>query len=205
MKSVLVQSIISAVILVGVLVGYGVWYSIVAGESGRAAELSEHIKAKTETASRASAVRATLDELAADEKIMQNYFISEQNIVSFLEGLEAVGTRLGADVQVASVAQGKGLSARTLAVSLKIGGEFDALMRTIGTLEYAPYDITVSNVVIGKNPVDVKPSWSATLTLKVGSTATSTAAVRAPQGSSSQTKTEKVSSPKSSIPTPEPL
>ena len=64
-----------------------------------------------------------------------------------------------------------------LVLALGIKGTFDAVMRTLGVFDYAPYDVSIPSVSLSQ---DGKNSWRASLTLMVGSvpgTATSTKAV----------------------------
>lgn len=173
MKTALFQAALALALLALGLVGYGVWYARVAGESAEAASLAAQISDKTETAERASAVRTALAELSASESVVQGYSLSESTIVPFLTALESLGSAVGAKVDVLSVGTGKG---NVLAVSLKIAGSFDAVMRTIGSVEYAPYDISFKSVTLAEGGDTDTPTWSASVLMQVGSTASTSAA-----------------------------
>ena len=158
-------------VLTFVGVGYGFWYRIVAGESARSAGLAQQIETKKETAKRASAVQTALTELESDEGAVEDYFVSEKNIVAFLGRLESLGSGIGAKVTVASVGALSG-AGQTLSVALGISGSFDVVMRTVGAIEYAPYAITVSSFTMAKGEGASGVLWHANLVVGVGSTAT---------------------------------
>jgi len=156
------------------LVGYGFWYAAIASESADVAGLQSQIDAKSENISSIVSARAAVAEISGDEASMQNYFIPETGVVAFIDGLEAQGRSQGATASVLSVSTGAKNTQSTLLLSLTIKGTFDAVMRTVGAIEYAPYDLSVSGLSLAQSD---KNSWQADLKLTVGSvnTATSTA------------------------------
>ena len=69
-------------------------------------------------------------------------------------------------MKVLSVSAG-GTNARpTLTLAVTVTGAFDAVMRTAGSVEYAPYDISISKFSVMKSD---KKNWLANLELVVGS------------------------------------
>lgn len=149
-------------------IGYGLWYAKVAAESAVAAILTTEIEIKTEAATRAGAVLAALAKLQVNEAAIEGYLISEDNIVAFLEGLERAGASLGAHTRVVSVGVSQGESG-VLAAALSVEGSFDAVMRTIGIIEYAPYAITLATIAL-QRPLE-SAVWVASVGLSVGSAA----------------------------------
>jgi hypothetical protein len=162
------------------LLGYGAWYSVVAAKSAAVAALEGEIRTKTDTGRRIAAARETLAELAGDERLIQHYFVSESAIVDFINYLEARGPALATEVDVASVATGEDKTRPTLLVTLAIRGAFDAVMRTIGSVEYAPYDLSITGLIVTHE----LETWRAEMKLVVGSVpvaaATSTPATTKP-------------------------
>ena len=166
MKSAFTHLALSLTVCIAVLVGYGFWYAAVAEKSAMVTILQGQIDAKSEAVSRMATTRAALAEIAGDETAVQSYFVPETAVVAFIDGLESRARSLGATLDVLSVATG-GASARpTLAFSIVIKGAFDAVMRAVGAIEYAPYAISVSDLSIGQ---DDKKNWSANLKLLVAS------------------------------------
>jgi len=155
------------------LFGYGTWYATVAAQSTAAAALQNQIAAQAETISRIASARLALDEIADDEATVQSYFVSEGDIVSFIDQLELRGKNQGATVNVLSVSTGTVGTQPVFVLSLAVNGPFDSVLRTIGTIEYAPYDLFISGLSLSQND---KTSWHATLTLTVGLTKNTTSA-----------------------------
>lgn len=174
MKSHFFHLILAFFVAVAVLVCHGFWYSIVAEKSAKVANLKEQIAVKTETASRIASARAALAEISDDEKTLQEYFVPETGVVAFIGEIESQGRELGSEVSVLSVSTDTIDKQPAFIFSLNIKGTFDSVMRTVGVIEYAPYNLSISKISIIK---DDKDSWNTNLDLVVGSVsvATSTA------------------------------
>ncbi len=117
-------------------------------ERERAEQLTAEIGTKRLEALRVAAAKEALPALATDETAINQYFIKADDIVPFLETLQRTGTRQGAEVEVLAVSADQGGSQHRLSLSLRIVGTFDAVMRTVGSIEYGPYDIALSNVTL---------------------------------------------------------
>lgn len=167
MKKPITHLIIALAMGGGALLAYGTWYSTITAESAVVATLGNQINVSTETASHVASVRMALTEIASDETSIQGYFVPETNVVGFIDGLEARGQAQGATVKILSVSAGSVNARPTLTFALTVNGTFDAVMRTVGAIEYAPYDLSISSLALGQ---DAKNSWHADLNLLVGST-----------------------------------
>ncbi|MFM2331114.1 MAG: hypothetical protein RLZZ26_621 [Candidatus Parcubacteria bacterium] len=168
MKSPFIHLIFWLLICAGVLIGYGVWYTTVTSKSAEVADLERQIVDKTQTSARAAATRTALAEIAGDETLVQSYFVSEAGVVPLIDDLQKRASSQSAEMKVLSVSTA-GASAQggtALLLTVSIDGTFDAVMRTVGTVEYAPYDISISKFAIHKV---AKTSWHADLELTVGS------------------------------------
>lgn len=168
MKSPLVHIIFAFSLCVAMLIGYGVWYAVIKDKSAAVASLESQIVTKTDAMSRVASARAALAEIAGDEARMQGYFVPETGVVAFINNLEALGQTQGSTtISVLSVST----SGATLTFTLTIKGTFDAVMRTVGAIEYAPYDLSISTLSLIQ---DGKNIWHADLNLLVGSVSAST-------------------------------
>lgn len=176
MKSSLAHLSIALLICILSIAGYAYGYTYVANESAQAAELAATIEAKKATVDRSSLIRAALLKLGEDEARIKNYFVSEENIVAFLSELQSLGQSLGTKVEIVSVAASKDVTRPVLTVSLRIEGAFDALSRTIGAIEYAPYAITVTSANLSATPTSENTLWSTAMTLEVGAMPSATTA-----------------------------
>ncbi|HEY4500776.1 MAG TPA: hypothetical protein VJI70_00700 [Candidatus Paceibacterota bacterium] len=166
MKSISFHIVAWVSICVAALVGQGFWYATIARKSATVADLQSQIDTKAETASRIASARTALVEIADDESVVQGYFVPETGVVSFIDDLEARARGQKAGIKVLSVSIGDAKRKATLVFSLTITGTFDAVMRTIGVIEYAPYGLSISKLSVGK---DEKSIWHANLELLVGS------------------------------------
>ncbi len=165
MKSPFTHLIFALIVCAFALVGYGAAYAAIASKSADVSLLQEQINAQTDTVNRLTMARATLAELSTDETEVQNYFVPQSGIVSFIDGIEAQGRALGTSIQVQSVST-SGTSVRpALDLSLTIDGPFDGVMRTVGAIEYAPYAISISHLSVDT----AGKGWEAQMTLVVGS------------------------------------
>ena len=171
MRSTLLFNFIGALLVCSaVLAGYGVWYAAIASKSAAVAHLQNQIDTTNENASRATSARAALAEIADDEATVQNYFIPETGVVVFINDLETRGRSQGAAINVLSVSTSGTSIQPTLTLSLTIGGTFDAVMRTVGMIEYAPYNISIITISLTHEAT----VWRASLNMIVGSVPVST-------------------------------
>lgn len=166
MKSPFSQLILAISVCAVSLIGYGVSYIAISDKSAAVTLLQSQIDTKTGAVSRIATTRAALAEIAGDETIVQGYFVPETDVVAFINSLETRGRTQGATVSVLSVSTGGTRTRPTISFLLSIKGTFDAVMRTIGAIEYAPYAISIPTLSMNQ---DAKNSWHADLTLLVGS------------------------------------
>jgi len=166
MKSSLTHLTLALLICAGSAVGFWFWYTSIVEKSIEATILQGQINAKSGAISRITTARTVFAEIENDEAAVQSYFVPETGVVAFIDTLEGRGRSLGATVNVLSVSTGGDSAHPTLELTLSIKGSFDAVMRTVGSIEYAPYAISISSLLVGK---DVKESWMANLKMRVAS------------------------------------
>lgn len=160
-----------------VLVAYTFWYGAVGSVSAHAAALANEIAMKSENTTRIAAAKTTLASLAVDEQAVHGYFVSAGDIVPFLEHLESTGRALGAKIEVVSVGAEPATPREHLRLSLKLSGSFDAVLRSLGAIEYAPYDVTLTTLTLDTIPPagGGRAVWNAAAVFSVGTrTASST-------------------------------
>lgn len=188
MKYSFLKNIAILSVCVVAIFGCAAWYSTVSTKSAEVADLQNKIDAKKETMARVAGTRATLSGIKDDEAVVFGYFVPETGVVPFIDAIEAQGETLGTVVRVLSVSASgtKTNQVPALLMSLSVKGEFDSVLRTVGSIEYAPYAISISNLSMTKDTV---AGWQADIKLIVGSvsatrsdtvpqTASSTAPVR---------------------------
>ncbi len=174
MKSPAAHFFITVIACVLALFACRWWYTDVETKSVDVANLQQQIYSETQTAGIVGAARAEIARISSDEVTLQNYFVPQTGVVSFINFLEGEGRSQGSSVKILSVSPGTG-TPPTLVLKFTIGGTFDAVMRTVGTIEYSQYDLYVSQFSVTQDGTN---SWNANVGLVVGSinlqTATST-------------------------------
>jgi hypothetical protein len=169
MRSPLAHILLATLILIGALALYASGYAALSRESASVAGLEQQIESTAQAVSRVASIRAALTELSSDEIAVQSYFVSEASVVSFINDLEARGLAQGATVSVLSVAKSGTASRPALHLALSIKGTFDAVMRTVGIVEYAPYALSISSLAVSAGQ---SGTWNADLSIEVGSVPT---------------------------------
>lgn len=135
----------------------------------KAVQLAQEVATKQEEALRVASAKAALPVLAQSEEALLQYCTKSSDIVPFLERLEKQGRAAGVAVEVLSVSPEQGAQNR-IALSLTMSGSFDAVVRSIGTIEYSPYDSVVKTVALDSGTeTDTKtPTWTAAVVLSLG-------------------------------------
>lgn len=165
--------IIMALVFFGALSLYGAWYSRVGKESANVLSLQSEIQAKIETAAHAQEAKTQLNRALADRESITGYFVNTNDVVPFLETLQSTGAKYGSKVSVESVSAQPAEPHALLQLSLRITGSFDSVERTLGAIEYEPYDTTISNVTLDTPGGSAAPQWTAAVTMNVGTMDTS--------------------------------
>lgn len=172
------HAIVMILVFIGALSVYGTWYAAIGKESANAVSLQSQIQAKTETEANAQAAKSQLAKALSDQANITGYFVSTNDIVSYLGALQNTGTKYGAKVEVESVTSQPAQPHTLLQLALRITGPFNSVERTLGAIEYEPYDTTVTTVTLDTPGGAGTPQWTAAVTMNVGTVdATSTPSV----------------------------
>lgn len=132
---------------------------------------AQQIIEKTAELQRVQNARAALSSLASDEQTVQGYSVAKEDIVDFLGNLQLTGKPFGTHVDVLSVANEKGGTSGRVALALTIQGPFEGVMRTLGAIEYGPYDGVITNLTLTTSLGAASSSarlWSASTIYSVG-------------------------------------
>ena len=170
-KTSLIQVGIAGAVLLIALVAYVFWYMTVSGMGKEVATLEVEIQSRANESERINDARTALSLLATSEARLRSYFINTEEVVIFLERITATGRALGADVEVVNVqAETQTETRGQMALSLYITGSFDAVMRTVGAIEFGPFDSSLTDITIDKKPKSQNQPdmWVATATYAIG-------------------------------------
>lgn len=161
----------SALAILALSVGLCVWAGMTVDKvEKKATTLQTEVSAAQTQIDRVRAAKEALPALASAETATSAFLLSQEDIVPFLETLERKGRAQGGVVTVLSVNTEKTGAKSRIALSLTITGSFDAVLRTLGTIEYSSYDIRVVSATIEKvGAADKGPaSWNASVVLSIG-------------------------------------
>jgi len=173
----LTQLIITLIVAFASVAGYVLWYVHVGALTTDSKVLGLEIKQKTSDSTRTAAIKNSIDDLEANEDSAKTYFVGSMDVVGYLSTLEMLGDQLGTKVKVLSVSADTLKPSGHLNVSLTIDGTFSNVIKTLGAIEYQPYDTVTKSVTVDTSKTasaSSTPIWSATAIFSVG-TATSTA------------------------------
>jgi len=154
-----IHCIVSLVVFLLAAGAYAFFQYHVMQEARRSADLAHKIDATVKSAVRAAETSDTLEALAADEAAIQSYYVTPDQIVPFLERIEETGRSIGSAVEVTSVSDKPGSDGR-ITLSLRIIGSFDAVLRTLGAIEYGPYDSRIASLTFD-TPATGGSAWTA--------------------------------------------
>ncbi len=171
--------VIAAIFFAVVLSVYLFWNNTLMRVSGEVASLASDITTKNKTFAETIVAEKELTKLSTEESTIQGYFVKTADVVPFLEGMQTLGSSVGAKVTIVSVSTNP-LPRQHLELALRISGTFDAVVRAVGLIEYSPYDVTTTSLTLSSDPsTDPKVGsvWSGALTLQIG-TASSTVPVK---------------------------
>jgi hypothetical protein len=165
----LIPLVVGSLLLIVAAALYAFGYNALIENTAQADKLATTVATKTTQLERVTQAHAALDTLASDEDLLRQYSIGKDAIVPFLETLQTTGRSLGTKVEVLSVVDEKDGKHPRVALSLAVTGSFDAVMRTLGTIEYSPYDSVLRNLTLDSITVaSGTPAWSASVVYSVG-------------------------------------
>ncbi len=148
----LTQLATALLILLIVLGVYLFWYAQVGAETRKIGIMEAQIQTQTQASSHIDLIKSQLNDLNTGQEAISQYFVSTNNVVPYLEGLQATGQFFGSNVTIASVSATPGTFYGKLDLSLTISGPFSAVVRTLGAIEYQPYDTTINTLSLDTTP-----------------------------------------------------
>lgn len=176
---------IMLVVLLGVFTAYGAWYAQVGKASSDAISLATQIQERRQSQASAQEAKDQLERALVDEASITGYFVDTDDVVDFLGSLQATGNAQGTNVEVVSVSAEPARPHGVLVLALRITGTFDSVLRTLGAIEYQPYDTVLTGLTLDTTDGGVAArQWEAAATLRVGNSE------RAPAPRAASTTTE---------------
>ena len=113
------------------------------------ARLSTELSGISEEEAYYRGLKKTISDTRAEQEALNSFFIDPDNFVSFVEEIEALGTRAGVALTVESAALTD--NDRNLALTLNTGGTFGETLYFLSLLEAYPAKITFDRAWIAKS------------------------------------------------------
>ncbi len=161
--------LIMLAVLIGAFAAYGAWYGQVGKVSSDAISFATQIQERRQNQASAQEAKEQLESALVDEASITGYFVDTDDVVDFLGSLQATGNAQGAKVEVVSVSAEPARPHGVLVLALRITGTFDSVLRTLGAIEYQPYDTTLMGLTLDTTDGGAAArQWEAAATLRVG-------------------------------------
>ena len=172
MRRSLITLGLSVVMLVSAGTAYSLAYYWLTKSTAELTVLEQKVNAETVQVERIKrAQEGVSGGLTSDEELVQHYFLNKQELVPFLEHLQNTGKILGSTLQVNTITETKVDSRTRIQLAFTVTGSFDAVMRTLGALEFAPYDGVLTGLNLSTSNAGTASStvhgWSAVGTLSL--------------------------------------
>lgn len=161
-----IQLAVAVLLLLAAIGGCVFWYMRVDALKEEVTQLrTKRVETEAQSA-RIAEAKSALATLAESEARIERYFVPQGDVVPFLETVGQTGDTLGSTVEVVSVTAEPGEGDRgRLRLALRITGSFAAVMRTVGALEYGPFDSRLMTITLDGGG---EGQWSASATYAIG-------------------------------------
>ncbi len=158
------QTLITVLILVLIAIGgYYFLFDVIKSKNKKASLFSQEIELYSQRHSARLAKEKTAEELKEKIEKLESYFLHKDDIVPFIENIESVGKKSGADVSIVSVGvvgtpqavQAGGTNQdkkdEVLSLRLDVRGKWDGVMNFVSYVENLPYKVSLDRVLFYKN------------------------------------------------------
>lgn len=99
---------------------------------------------------------AKIKEIETKGDQLGNFFLKRDDLVGFLDFIESLGQKTGAQIKIDSISESKVGDKTQIALSVRMDGSFSGVYRTIRLLEEMPYQSRIIGYNIDKISSDKK-------------------------------------------------
>jgi hypothetical protein len=148
---------LAAACIVLAIGAYAMFYMHVAKLQAESVVLGEKVVRQSEEVLRLAENKNTLTAFTKEEEIVLTRFVHLDEVVDYIEAIEALAVKEQVSLNVSSVDVSKTEDPQ-LVIAFALEGEFAALVQMLASLEYGAYDSRIMTVTIGKGSAG---KWSA--------------------------------------------
>ena len=163
---ILIFVVLACILALGV---YGVFYHALSSEVAATSEKESRIALLKDKEEEIVTQKKLIDESKEMRSALEKYFVSEEDLVSFLEPFELLGPTTGTDMTLSSVdvvtPQGDTTTGMpALAISISAEGTFSSVYHLLALLEDLPYEVQIGQVSLSRialsQTVGGMPLWN---------------------------------------------
>jgi Tfp pilus assembly protein PilO len=144
-------SILTALLTVGVFIFF---FRIIKNKNEHTSAVLTVLENKIIKKENINTLEKKVAELEATRQAIEGYFVNSNNIDSFINYLEKLGTSARTQLEVENV-EISTVEKNTVLVKLSVKGTFTDVMQTVTLIENIPYQIHFTSVYLSKNTQSV--------------------------------------------------
>ncbi len=133
---------------------FGLIFFQVKGKNEHVSNLINEIDRAVTQEQTLSSIKALVQETEKNRAKLADYFIGKEGVVSFIEELEALGSRTGVEVTIDAVEEkvsAGSTQTEELRLTLHFGGTWSSVVQYIGLLELLPIEGRLERVAVSSN------------------------------------------------------
>jgi len=147
------------IILIAVLVlnialagAYFFAFNIVKSQSEKAAGSTLALRAYQASGDRVATMEQIIEDVKNDELKLDNYFVTEDSLVDFIEAIESAGNTANIALTLSGLRRD---GENELLFSVNAGGSFENLMHFMALMEYMPFVIDTERASLTRGSIDI--------------------------------------------------
>ncbi len=148
------RMIIVIVLVVVAIAAYGILFSLIYSVNEEAQTISKQTLEQQQKVDEQRSLQKLADDIRPNSQQLENFIISKDGDISFIEALETLGKGQGLKLSVASVVEEQQDKFNNLKFQLVLEGSWSPLVHFLELLELMPYKITIRSVAM-----DIATPW----------------------------------------------
>ena len=150
-NTIFIKIFVAAVFSCACVFGFVYVYSNITTKSDIANTLKEQIQNELDRRDRITALNSEIKAITPDKVALESHFADSNDVVPFLDNLQALAKQAGAPADVSSLDVSK--EGDKLLVQMKASGNFNAVHKLVALLENSQYEIDFESVQLQTKPL----------------------------------------------------
>ena len=174
--------ILASVIVLVSMALYGYMFQATSVSVGRAVTAQNVVASEQGNKQKAKTLTSLASSTASDREMLLTFFISSDDIVSFITAIESLGPKSGSTLNITSIDADQMVGAPAGKIGkarahVDAHGSWSSVMRLLDLAEVMPYAVTISHVRLNSSGATAKSNdaWSLAFDIQVSIIAPTTA------------------------------